>query len=72
MQLYTNGIWTRIAGTATGVGYLAVGLFAIAKRHEAPDPALADRALWMGVTFLLAGVLAVGVSWLVGDLSSIW
>ncbi|MEZ5853325.1 MAG: hypothetical protein R3D67_00720 [Hyphomicrobiaceae bacterium] len=40
----------------TGAGYLAVGIFAIAKRSEAPDPALADRALWMGLTFLIAGI----------------
>ena len=72
MKLHTSDLWMRMAGSATGVGYLAVGIFAIAKRSEAPDPALADRALWMGLTFLLAGTLAVGVSWLVADLSNIW
>ena len=72
MKLHTSGLPTRLAGTATGLGYLAVGVFAIVKRSEAPDPALADRALWMGATFLLAGVLAIGISWLVGDLGSIW
>jgi uncharacterized membrane protein YccF (DUF307 family) len=72
MKVHTNGLWMRICGSATGLGYLAVGTFAIAKRSEAPDPMLADRALWMGITFLLAGGLAIGVSWLVADLSNIW
>ncbi|MBU2531568.1 MAG: hypothetical protein KKB37_02415 [Alphaproteobacteria bacterium] len=72
MRLHTTHLGLRIAATATGIGYGGVGLFALAMSRQAPDPVLGDRAFWMGVTFLFAAVLAIGVSWLVKDLSNIW
>ena len=36
-------------------------------------PALAlERAWWFGVTALVGGVWAIGVSWLDPDLSGVW
>ncbi len=72
MRLYTSRLGTRISGTALGLGFLVIGIFAISVSGEAPDAAVGDRAFWLGVTFAFAGVSAVAVSWLVSDLSNIW
>lgn len=58
--------------TLMGAAMFGFGLFSFAVRNQAPDAALADRALWLGLTFMFAGVCAVAVSWLVSDLSNIW
>jgi hypothetical protein len=72
MQLYTSNIGTRISGTALGVGFFVIGVFALSVSGEAPNAPGADRAFWLGATFAFAGVSAVAVSWLVSDLSNIW
>lgn len=72
MQLYTSKVGTRIGGTALGLGFLAIGIFAVSVSGQAPDAAVGGRAFWLGVTFAIAGVSAVAVSWLVSDLSNIW
>jgi drug/metabolite transporter (DMT)-like permease len=72
MQLYTRNIATRIGGTALGLGFLVIGVFAVSVSGKAPSPEVGDRAFWLGVTFAIAGVAAVAVSWLVSDLSNIW
>lgn len=72
MKIYASGLGLRIGATLLGVGYGIVGAFSIWKSGAAPSPELADRALWMGITFLIASVLSIGVSWLVQDLSNIW
>ncbi len=72
MKLHTDNLLIRIGATVMGTGYAAFGGYAVAVSSEAPTAELADRALWMGITFLIAAVLAVGVSWLVADLSNIW
>jgi hypothetical protein len=72
MKLYTSGIGMRIGGTALGLGFLVIGSLAASFSGAAPDASVAERTFWMGVTFLIAGVAAVSVSWLVSDLSNIW
>jgi hypothetical protein len=72
VKINTTGLGTRVGATLLGVGFLAVGATSIAMSRGAPDAYLADRALWMGFTFLVAGVAAIAVSWLVADLSNIW
>jgi hypothetical protein len=72
MKLYTSGLGTRIGGTALGLGFLVIGVLAAAFSAEAPNAVVADRTFWMGVTFAIAGVAAVSVSWAVSDLSNIW
>jgi hypothetical protein len=72
MRLYTGNIGTRVAGTALGIGFLAIGIFAVSVSGNAPDVGVGDRAFWMGATFAFAGLCAVAVSWLVQDLSNIW
>ncbi|MGI9525387.1 MAG: hypothetical protein ACR2PG_27475 [Hyphomicrobiaceae bacterium] len=72
VKLQTSGLPTRVGATLLAIGYGAVGIFSLAASSEAPTPDLADRAFWMGVTFLIAAFLALSVSWLVTDLSNIW
>ena len=72
MKLYTSKVGTRIGGTALGLGFLVIGILAAIYSGKAPSAAIGDRAFWMGVTFAIAGVSAVAVSWLVSDLSNIW
>jgi hypothetical protein len=72
MKLHTGNLGTRLGGTALGVGFLAIGTFAVSVSGKAPDAAVGDRAFWLGATFAFAGVCAVAVSWLVDDLSNIW
>ena len=48
----------RIGATATGIGYAVVGIFTPSSvSTDAPNPELADRALWLGITFLIAAGL---------------
>jgi hypothetical protein len=72
VKIHTTVLGTRVAATLLGIGFLAVGATSLAMIPSAPDAYLADRALWMGLTFLVAGVAAIAVSWLVDDLSNIW
>lgn len=72
MTLHTSGLGTRVAATLLGLGFAAAGVACLVFSGAAPDAYIADRTRWMGLTFLLAGVAAVAVSWLVADLSNIW
>ena len=72
MKIHTAGIGTRVAATLLGMGFLAVGATSLAMSRYAPDAYVADRTLWLGFTFVVAGVAAIAVSWFVADLSNIW
>jgi hypothetical protein len=72
LKIHTSDMATRVPATLLGIGFLGVGATSIVMSGSAPDAYLADRALWMGITFLIAGISAIAVSWLVGDLSNIW
>ena len=72
MKIQTSNLWLRLGATMTGVCYGLIGAFSIHMSYQAPNVDLAGRAFWMGVTFLIASVLAISVSWLVQDLSNIW
>jgi uncharacterized membrane protein HdeD (DUF308 family) len=72
MRIYTSGLGTRLAGSALGLGFAVIGAFAVVLRENAPDAAVQNRSLWLGITFLVAGIAAFSVSWLVSDLSNVW
>jgi hypothetical protein len=72
MRIRTTDLRTRLAGSALGLGFAAIGAFAILVSPDAPDTIVQDRSLWLGITFLVAGVAAFSVSWLVSDLSNVW
>lgn len=72
VRIYTNQLATRILGTAMGIGFLAIGAYAVFGGGDALDAQLKERAWWFGVCALVAGVWATAVSWLDSDLSGIW
>lgn len=72
MMIKTDNLVIRIGATLLAAGWAAVGVFALTMSGDAPTVELADRARWMGITFLIAALIAVPVSWLVADLSNIW
>jgi hypothetical protein len=72
VRIHTTDLGTRLAGSALGLGFAAIGAFAIFVSPDAPDALTQDRSLWLGVTFLIAGVSAFSLSWLLADLSNVW
>jgi hypothetical protein len=72
LRVHTSRLGFRLVATGIGIGYAVVGSYVLAIHDSAPTAQLADRAFWLGVTFLIAGVAAVAVTWLVADLSNIW
>ena len=72
VRIYTNQLAIRLLGTATGLGFLAVGSYALLGADASVAEALRERAAWFGVTALIGGVWAIGVSWLDSDLSGVW
>jgi hypothetical protein len=72
LRLHTNQLRTRILGTLTGLGFLAVGAYAVFGADDSVAAALRERALWFGITALIGGAWAVAVSWLDSDLTGVW
>jgi hypothetical protein len=72
LRLHTNQLAMRVLGTLTGTGFLAVGAYAMFGADDSVAAALRERALWFGITALIGGVWAIGVSWLDPDLSGVW
>jgi len=74
MRFGRGHLLTRMLGVCTGVGFLALGLFAVAGGRAA-DPAAAaaaDRALGFGVALIVVGIAAVLGSLTVADPTRIW
>jgi len=72
VRIHTNQLAIRVLGTLTGLGFLAVGLYALLGADAGVAEPLRERAAWFGLTALVGGVWAVGVSWLDADLSGVW
>lgn len=72
MRIHREQLGTRVAGSLLGLGFIAAGLFAIFGAPDGLDPALRAHARGFGITALIAGGIAVPVSWLVKRLDNIW
>lgn len=72
MRAYTNQLAIRILGTLTGAAFLAIGAYAVFGADESVGAFARERSWWFGVTVLVGGVWAIGVSWLDSDLSGVW
>lgn len=72
MRVHTNQLPVRVLGTLTGLGFLAIGGYAILGADAGLADTLRERASAFGVTAIVGGVWAIGVSWLDGDLSGVW
>ena len=72
MRIHRDQLVIRIGGSLLGFGFLGLGAFALAAAPADLPAADADRVFWFGVTLVIAGVLALAVSWLVHRLDNIW
>jgi hypothetical protein len=72
VRIYTNQLAIRCLGTLVGLGFLAIGAYAMLGSGDAAGVSALERAWWFGVTALVGGVWAIGVSWLDSDLSGVW
>jgi hypothetical protein len=72
MRLHTNQLTIRILGTLTGLGFLAIGAYAVFGADDSVAAAARERAFWFGFTASVGGVWAVAVSWLDPDLTGVW
>lgn len=72
MRIHTNQLAIRCAGTLIGLGFLAIGAYAMLGADESVAAPALERAWAFGITALVGGVWAIGVSWLDADLSGVW
>lgn len=72
MRIHRDRLATRIAGSLLGLGFIAAGLFAIFGAPDGLDTGLRAHARGFGITALIAGAIALPVSWLVQRLDNIW
>lgn len=62
---------TRVLGVCAGVGFLALGIFAMAGGQRVAGAA-GDRAVGFGIALVVVGLAAVVGSLTVADPSRIW
>lgn len=72
LRVHSSFPGTRIAGALTGIGFIAIGLFAVFGAGADVDAYARDRAFWFGVTASIGGILAIGLSLFVERLDNIW
>jgi hypothetical protein len=72
MRLHRNQLGVRVAGTLTGLGFLVVGAYAAFGADGSVGDYARERSFWFGLTALVGGVLAIGMSWLDSDLTGVW
>jgi len=72
VRIYRDQFVTRVLGTATGIGFLAMGAYALLGAGEGLDPYIRDRAEGFALATLVGGVWAIAISWLQRDLGGVW
>jgi hypothetical protein len=72
VRIYTNQPAIRCLGTLIGLGFLAIGAYAMLGGDGTVAAAARERTWWFGLSALVGGVWAIGVSWLDSDLSGVW
>ena len=62
MRIHTNQLAIRFLGTLIGFGFLAIGAYAMLGGDDTVSAFALERAWWFGLTALVGGVWAIGVS----------
>lgn len=72
MRIHRDRLATRITGSLVGLGFVAIGLYALFGGGDGIDAAARAHARGFGISALIAGAIAMPVSWLVKRLDNIW
>jgi|CXWL01.1.fsa_nt_gi hypothetical protein len=72
VRIHRNQLLTRALGTLAGIGFLAMGAYAMFGADDTVAALARERAWWFGACAAIAGVWAIAVSWLDPDLSGVW
>ena len=72
MRVYLDHMTIRILGTVLGVGFIAIGLYAIFAGGEEVADYARERAAAFGMTAIIGGVLAIFGSWAEQRVHQIW
>jgi hypothetical protein len=72
MKLHRDEPAIRVTGSLVAVCFLFLGYYALtAATPDVPD-LNRDRAFWFGVTCLVAGFLAIVLTWTIKDIRGVW
>ena len=72
MRFRGDRLAMRLSGTLVGVGFLLFGSLAIIGPVVPTIEDVQDKAFWFGMLLIVAGTVAVFVSWTAQDLDGIW
>jgi len=62
MRIHRDQPLIRLCGTLLGIGFVAIGAYAVVGSSGVADAVARDRAFWFGVTAVIGGILAVFAS----------
>ena len=72
MGIKQSNLGFRLMATAIAVGFLAIGSYALLGGDDTVTALQRERANGFGWTAIIGGLSALGLTWLVEDLSNIW
>ena len=72
MRLRGDRLSHRVGGVLLGMGFLLLGSFSAIMSDAAAGAAGRDRAIWLGITLLVSGAIAIIGSLTVKDPDRIW
>jgi hypothetical protein len=72
LKIHHDQLVMRVGGSLVALFFLFVGFYALFGGGDAVEPALRARASGFSISALIAGGIALPVSWLVKRLDNIW
>ena len=72
MRIHHSELGLRLFASAIAIGFLCIGAYAVFGGDETVTALERERANGFGWCAILAGLFALGLTWLVEDLSNIW
>ncbi|MGH7349255.1 MAG: hypothetical protein ACREI6_04510 [Candidatus Rokuibacteriota bacterium] len=72
MRLRGDRLAHRVGGALLGAGFLLLGLFSAVMSDAPAGSSGRDRAIWLGITLIVIGAIAIIGSLTVEDPDRIW